>query len=268
MPRLTTPSRSVFLHRQDALAPYARRVERSPSRLSSSDKENATPEQTQSPRVTATQRARLGERPSTQYYDPLQPREKTRDTMQEYRRLIQETTGIAISSDPLTIESRAELLKAGNNGIKNTIEQADEIFERDGKVLCRVGLIIVRTTSVANLDSKLMVMTSDLAKVKARNMKLGDAAFNVDEFVTKLVSYMGGRHHNDTQRERDDSMDWAGLGRMALGICRRPPTIGFMLGPLSVEKKERKAVRRQAERREDTAIVRPQEVCSLICASY
>jgi hypothetical protein len=122
---------------------------------------------------------------------------------------------------------------------------------------------LVRTTSVANLDSRLLVTTSDLAKLKARNMTLGDAAFNIDEYIAKLVSFMGGRHHlpgRSEHRERDDTMDWTLLGRTALEIGRRPPTIGFMIGPLSVEKKERKVTRRQAERRNNTEIVRPQEV--------
>ena len=92
-------------------------------------------------------------------------------------------------------------------------------------------------------------------------MKLGDAAFNVDEFVAKLVSFMGGRHRLDEDREdREECNDWAALGRVAMGVCRRPPTIGFMLGPLSVEKKERKVSRRQAERRDNTDVIRPQEV--------
>jgi len=123
---------------------------------------------------------------------------------------------------------------------------------------------IVRSPSVANLDSRLLVNTSDLAKAKVRNMKLGDAAFNVDEFVAKLVSFMGGRHRfrGTVQAEgRDeDNMDWAKVGHMASTICRRPPTIGFMLGPLSVEKKERKVTKRQANNRNDAEVVRPQEV--------
>ena len=97
-------------------------------------------------------------------------------------------------------------------------------------------------------------------------MKLGDAAFNVDEFVAKLVSFMGGRHRfdGDSERARDEEhMDWVALGRMASDICRRPPTMGFMLGPLSVEKKERKVTRRQVEKRGDVELIRPQEVSNL-----
>jgi non-structural maintenance of chromosomes element 4 len=118
----------------------------------------------------------------------------------------------------------------------------------------------VRTTSVANLDSKLLVTASDLAKQKARNIELGDAAFNVDEYITKLVEYMGGRNNIDSAEANEHALDWAKLGKLAMGICRRPPTMGFVLGPLSVEKKVRKVARRQAEKLTNAAVVRPQEV--------
>lgn len=90
---------------------------------------------------------------------------------------------------------------------------------------------------------------------------------------------MGGEHVVDgmNARDHDDSMDWAKLGRVAMGICRRPPTMGFILGPLSVEKKARKVARRQAQKLTNMAVVRPQEVlsppfpvrpmpCSISCA--
>ena len=130
--------------------------------------------------------------------------------------------------------------------------------------------IIVRTTGVANLDSRLLVTASDLAKQKARNISLGDAAFNVEEYITKLVDFMGGQHLLDemTDRDHDDSMDWAKLGRLAMGIGRRPPTIGFILGPLSVEKKVRKVTKRQAQKLTNLAVVRPQEVHSLLPNHY
>jgi non-structural maintenance of chromosomes element 4 len=119
---------------------------------------------------------------------------------------------------------------------------------------------------VANLDSRLLVSTSDLAKTKARNMVLGDAAFNVDEWVAKCIWYAGGRHRSRSRlllvEDHEENMDWAALGRLSLGICHRVPTIGFMLGPLSVEKKERKVVRRQHERKENSSVVRPEEVFS------
>jgi non-structural maintenance of chromosomes element 4 len=124
-------------------------------------------------------------------------------------------------------------------------------------------LLSVRNPTVANLDSKLLVTTSELAKTKARNMSLGDAAFNIDEYVSKLVSFMGGQHYTQATQnvDRGDTMDWAAIGRVAMRISRRPPTIDFMLGPLSVEKKERKVIRKQQHKRDNNAaVVRPQEV--------
>ena len=100
---------------------------------------------------------------------------------------------------------------------------------------------------MANLDSRLLVTTSDLAKLKARNIPLRDAAFN-DQYIARLVSFVG------------KDMDWVKLGRTAMGICRRPPTVGFMLGPVNVEKKERKVKGRHAERCDGTEVVLPQEV--------
>jgi len=95
-------------------------------------------------------------------------------------------------------------------------------------------------------------------------MKLGDAGFNVDEYVQKLVTYMGGRG-NSRARDEEEHLNWYKLGRVAMGICRRPPTMDFMLGPLSVEKKVRNVVRKQTERRDAVELVRPDQVPLLLC---
>jgi non-structural maintenance of chromosomes element 4 len=75
----------------------------------------------------------------------------------------------------------------------------------------------------------------------------------VEEYIAKLVTFMGGR-------QEDETMDWTSVGKIALGLCRRPPTIGFILGPLSIQKKEKKQVERKQEKRKDIQVVRPQEV--------
>jgi hypothetical protein len=65
-------------------------------------------------------------------------------------------------------------------------------------------------------------------------MKLGSAAFDIDDFVSKLAIFMGGRHElADDASELDDIgdcvMDWEKVGRRALAKSRRVPVMGFML---------------------------------------
>jgi hypothetical protein len=67
--------------------------------MSASDKENASPEQTQMPKLNASQvafRENLGQTINSRYYDPFQPREKVKGVMQDYRHLIQEVNGAFI----------------------------------------------------------------------------------------------------------------------------------------------------------------------------
>jgi len=94
MPRLHTPFSNPFAHASHTLTPYSR--QRDTMSPAISDKENEPPASPPE-KILASQAAlrdKLREQPNTQYYDPFQPREKVRDMMQSYRRLIQETTGI------------------------------------------------------------------------------------------------------------------------------------------------------------------------------
>jgi non-structural maintenance of chromosomes element 4 len=123
---------------------------------------------------------------------------------------------------------------------------------------------LVRTTAIAVLDSSLFVRTSDLAKRKAQDINFGEAGLNINQYISKLVSRMGGGHlyrgRELIERDRSREMDWNRLGRLAVGIARRPPTLDFMLGPLSVEKKGRRVTQRQAKENRNTDIIRPQQV--------
>src|SRR5258708_25221968 len=45
----------------------------------------------------------------------------------------------------------------------------------------------------ATLDSAFLVTASNMHAAKARAMKAGAGAFDVDDFVSKLITFMGGR---------------------------------------------------------------------------
>ena len=97
---------------------------------------------------------------------------------------------------------------------------------------------------------------------KARAMKAGAGAFDIDDFVSKLITFMGGRRaggavgpkdrpaqdeeagadEDDEDDEEDDEDDeplnWERIGRKALAKSRRVPVMDFMcvdvaLPPLS-----------------------------------
>jgi len=83
---------------------------------------------------------------------------------------------------------------------------------------------------------------------KARAMKAGAGAFDIDDFVSKLITFMGGRRggagagkdraadgeedDDDENEEEDDDddepLDWERIGRRALAKSRRVPVMDFM----------------------------------------
>jgi hypothetical protein len=82
---------------------------------------------------------------------------------------------------------------------------------------------------------------------KARAMKAGAGAFDVDDFVSKLITFMGGRRGEAGPKDRasggtdedeeeeeedydgnDEPLDWEKIGRKALAKSRRVPVMDFM----------------------------------------
>lgn len=70
-------------------------------------------------------------------------------------------------------------------------------------------------------------------------MKLGSAAFDMDDFVSKLITFMGGRQRfedeegDDMEVVEEGTLDWDRIGRKALAKSRRVPVTGFMYPPSS-----------------------------------
>lgn len=81
-------------------------------------------------------------------------------------------------------------------------------------------------------------MASSIGVQKARAMKSGSGAFDVDDFITKLARYMGGRRNiedalpeeSDDGEETQDGrpLDWDRIGLKALAKSRRVPALTFM----------------------------------------
>jgi len=153
----------------------------------------------------------------------------------------------------------------------NTINKADKIFKE------------VKQTNDATLDSRLLVNVSDLAYKKTQQLVLGDTStgVDVDEFLSKCITFMRNagaasardedapsssrrrrtraRADSDDEDEDEDdvaggALDWEALGRhTCFPYNARPPVPSFLLGPLSVEKKQRTQTQRRARQAKDTA---------------
>ena len=74
-----------------------------------------------------------------------------------------------------------------------------------------------------------------MGATKARAMKSGSGAFDMDDFISKLITFMGGRRgdqlSDESEVDDDDAghrLDWEKIGRKALAKSRRVPTIDFM----------------------------------------
>lgn len=176
-------------------------------------------------------------------------------------------------------DSRAEYLAAGSDGLLKTLEKANEIF------------VSVKQTSDATLDSRLLVSAADLSAKRTTQLNIGDSShgIDVDDFVGKCITFMrrGGASSGDTvsssrRRGRQDDSDedgsaaesgaddgdafnWEWLGRQACFPSNvRPPVPGFLLGPLSVQKRMRKQTQRRErfQKRDPRDAVRPEELKS------
>ncbi|KAI8632821.1 hypothetical protein F5Y19DRAFT_331221 [Xylariaceae sp. FL1651] len=192
-------------------------------------------------------------------YDPDQPIEEKRKLQRNYRDLLR-----ALHENP------DELSNPKSMFLHETLTGANELSRH------------VKQTGEAIIDSKLLVAVADASYRRTARLVNGNISqgIDVDEFVSKCISYMrlgAGIAEDDapeltaTQQQRrqpargnaDDSdedeigdegdmMNWEHLGRFAcLPNIQRPAVPGFLLGPLSVEKKVRKVVKRSAPFRAD-----------------
>lgn len=157
-------------------------------------------------------------------------------------------------------------MQPGTKGLVDIVEQANQFYAN------------VKQTSDATLDSRLLVNAADLSHKKAAQLALGDtsAGIDVDEFVSKCVSFMRrgstdatgprngtqgrrgayGRSQRDPEAsDEDDSgdaMNWDTLGRLAgFPYNSRPAVSGWLLGPLSLQKRTRQFTQRRPQEQID-----------------
>ncbi|KUI54126.1 hypothetical protein VP1G_01529 [Cytospora mali] len=197
-----------------------------------------------------------------------------------------------------SLEERREIQRGIRTLEKDMHENAEQYMQSGSKKVSEtlkkleIYATNIRQTNEAAIDSKALLTLSDLQHRKLQRLTAGSIGNGVDadEFVSKCITYMrrgaGIAADKDdelthTQRNRrpvrrdaigsdnddedengagGDMLDWAHLGRYAcIPNVRRPALPGFLLGPLSVEKKVRRVVTRRAPLRlRDLEEVRPE----------
>ena len=213
--------------------------------------ETAKRRKTTDGRQSQSQSARKGglDDQARKYYDPEQNPDQRRRTKRKLRDLASALN-----------DNRSEYLQSDNRGLIETLTQADKLYEN------------VRQTADATIDSRLLVTAADLSYKKIQTLTLGDSSVgvDVDDFVIRCISFMqkgiDGANRDEaptstqTQRRRrqqaeddeeadnGDWMNWDYLGRRACFLHNsRPCLSGFLLGPLSVQKKVRQPTQRRAK---------------------
>ncbi|KAK7053403.1 hypothetical protein VNI00_004029 [Paramarasmius palmivorus] len=190
-------------------------------------------------------------------YDPDQDPDEKRAVRKGYREFDKKFEGNTQKTTEWLIEG---------------VKQSDDLFKRGEPQKCIIkrrviDLQAVKNPGEATLDSSLLVRLTTSAHQNARNLKSGSGAFDVDDFLSKLVTFMGGRKMNqrnpnfeDGDDDNDTPLEWEKIGRKALAKSRRVPVVGFMLGPLSIEQKKRAAVKRAKLEKNKADEKRPQEI--------
>ncbi len=87
---------------------------------------------------------------------------------------------------------------------------------------------IVDATQEAVMDAEFLLKAADIAKDKARQFKVGGEEFDFSEYMSKIL----------WKKNREG---WAGIREIVKGTCALTPSIGFMLGAVKIDLKDKKA---------------------------
>jgi len=197
---------------------------------------------------------RAAQNPDTQYFDPNQDVHERRRLRKDLREIHKEAA-----------DNRQEWLKTDNDGLIEAVHRSNTLFQN------------VKQTSDATIDSRFLTIAGELTLKKTQKIAMEEGAqgLDVDRFVSKCISFMNaggggtqrrrGADADDSDDEGDigDALNWEWLGSQAcFPYNMRPPTSGFLLGPLSIQKRVRtvRARTQRLSRQTNVETTRPDEL--------
>ncbi|EOQ98958.1 Non-structural maintenance of chromosome element 4 [Wallemia ichthyophaga EXF-994] len=157
------------------------------------------------------------------YYDPDQDKNLKRSIRKGYRSLIDKAEEQSVDVSNVTAKQlTAEMMKANS------------LYDN------------VRAPQEATLDSRFLIVQSEMSAAKARAMKIDADSFDLDEFLNRFKSVAGGFNIDDhldqdvnEEDEHNVTIDWGIISNVALKHTRRIPVSDFMLGTIPEEAKKR-----------------------------
>ncbi|KAJ3539003.1 hypothetical protein NM688_g6431 [Phlebia brevispora] len=172
-------------------------------------------------------------------YDPDQDLEKRRGIRRGYREL---QKGFEDHQGP--------------EDMIHKVDRMNQLFEE------------VKAPADAVMDSDILVKASMESAKLARAMRSGNSAFDVDDFISRLITFMGGRANpevadDDEDEYHDDDtapLTWERIGWKVVAKSHRVPAMDFMLGPLSIEQKTRQVAKRARLEKHKEDQRKPQEI--------
>ncbi|POS86879.1 hypothetical protein EPUL_001433 [Erysiphe pulchra] len=154
------------------------------------------------------------------------------------------------------LENRSEYMNPNSSGLEDTITRANNLSRQ------------VKQTSDATIDSHLLVTAADLTYKRTVAIVSGETGqgIDLDDLINRCKVFMRqgdeerttlhssrnerivrNRTEEGDEDNEDEILNWGYLGRNACAQCiGRPCLPGFLLGPLSTEKKAKRTVVRKA----------------------
>lgn len=167
-------------------------------------------------------------------------REERRQLTRKYRGLIKRFEELKSAPEENTLASLTE-----------GVTEASNLFSK------------VKGTYEASLDSKVLLLTSELGCQHARNLIIDGQVFDRSTYLRCLQGYLGINPLLSSQTpaqttEDDDDNRWNKLGALASRCMNRVPTIDFMLGPLNIQNQKRRKITRTKDLGQAKEITKPQ----------
>ncbi|KAJ9055427.1 hypothetical protein DSO57_1004285 [Entomophthora muscae] len=166
---------------------------------------------------------------------------KRRELTIKYRTLIKKYEDLKQAPE----ENTFEVLPAG-------VDEANTLFAD------------VKGTYEASLDSKVLILTSELGIKHAQNLRIDGSVFDRNKYFICLQKYAealpSSSYNSSSSRARACPVNWNKLGALATKAMNRVPTTDFMLGPLNIKSRIRKRMTKVREAAVVTKVVRPQQV--------